>query len=60
MSRSAVVILVLSGIGFMFAQHMIKGGAELPMENGESSATTLPADRAASEVAFQTATFGLG
>lgn len=60
MSRSAVVILVLSGIGFLFAQRMIRDEVKLPMENGMSSATVLPADRVASEVAFQTATFGLG
>jgi hypothetical protein len=60
MSRSTVAILVMMGIGFMIAKDMLMGGQKLPMEDGKSAALVLPADKAASEVAYQTATFGLG
>ena len=32
----------------------------LPLEDGVVSATQLPADEAASKIAYETATFGLG
>lgn len=60
MSKGALVILAVAGLGFMIAKNMLMGGERLPMETGDSAATVLPADKAASEVAFQTATFGLG
>jgi hypothetical protein len=60
MSRSALVVLALSGIGFMIAKNMLMGGEKLPMEDGRSAAVILPADKSASEVSYQTATFGLG
>ena len=60
MSRSALVILALMGVGFMIAKNMLMGGEKLPMEVGSSAAMVLPADKAAAEVAYQTATFGLG
>ncbi|MDA0767361.1 MAG: hypothetical protein O3A87_12110 [Verrucomicrobia bacterium] len=60
MSRSALVILALIGVGFMIAKNMLMGGEKLLMEDGKSAALVLPADKAAAEVAYQTATFGLG
>ena len=60
MRRLTLALVALSGIGLMIAKQLSTSGTELPMADGESSATVLPADRAASKTAFQTATFGLG
>ena len=55
-----VALLVFMGLCFVIARKMLWGGENLPLEDGTSSAQILPLDKAASEVAFQTATFGLG
>lgn len=48
------------GVLFVFARKMLMAGEKLPMEDGTSAALVLPADKDASQVAYQTATFGLG
>ena len=60
MSRMTVALLVFMGLCFVVARKMLMGGENLPLEDGVSSAQVLPLDKASSEVAFQTATFGLG
>lgn len=60
MTTRAFVILIL-GLFAMFGLHRVmSSGPNLPMEDGQVSASKLPLDEETSKVAYQTATFGLG
>lgn len=60
MSRRILAILALSLLGMFVGTRALSGGERLPVADGVPSAKKLPADAAASQVAFETATFGLG
>ena len=59
-SHLTLILLMVLGLIMIFGTRALFGGENLPVYNGISAATSLPADEEASKVAFETATFGLG
>ena len=53
-----LLILSLGGITMIFGSRIL--GEDLVLADGKVSKGALPYDRATSEIAFETATFGMG
>ena len=54
------ILLIGGALTVMMGIRMRGWGEQLVLEDGKSAATVLPLDRVASQVKFETATFGLG
>jgi hypothetical protein len=60
MSRFGIILLVATGIAMIAGTRGLRGDEDLPVADGKPATGVLPADVQASQVAFETATFGLG
>lgn len=52
--------LAILAMAIISGKQLMSGQAELPVATGEPAVAKLPADKEASQVAFETATFGMG
>ena len=60
MRHLRLLLLVATGIAMIAGTRGLRGGEDLPVADGKPAAGVLPADVQASQIAFETATFGLG